>query len=97
MINFDLLLEIVVGVLISFGLNYICYWLTEEEHIPTWLAYKPFTCRLCCTTWVSLFTFGIIGLVTSFTYPYLFGFGLVISILNIIALYIDQKQHTIEI
>lgn len=93
MINLTILIEVLVGIALFLLINYLTYYLTENDKLPDWLDYKPFNCRKCLFTWASLMVFGVIGLITSFTYPYVFGFGIGLSILNAIALiYNDKKQ-----
>lgn len=71
------------------------YYLTEIKGMPKWLNFKPFICRLCMTFWSLLFAYVIIGL--SFGLYWLMGTGIVLTILNVIAMHIDQRNKTVKI
>lgn len=72
----------------------ICYFLTEYNHIPKWLRYKPFSCNKCLTFW-SLLGVGIMFFILNFVVT---GIALIVlSVLNAIAMDKHQKDNTIII
>lgn len=81
---------------IFFIVNYVGYWLTEVKGMPEWLMYKPFECRLCFTFWslISVYT----AILLSFGCLLYLGIGgIILAILNAIAMYINQKRKTIKL
>lgn len=76
-------------------IKYISYKWTNGGCIPKWLDYAPYSCELCLTFWLLMFAYISVGL--SFEiYITLIG-GVILAILNAIAMYINQKNKTISI
>lgn len=74
--------------------KYLTYNITEVWGLPKWLQYKPFICDTCLTFWslVAIYTtLLIIG------YQWLGISGLIMAVLNAIAMYINQKKNTIDV
>lgn len=70
------------------------YQLTNVWGLPKWLQYKPFVCEICLCFWtlVAIYTtLLIIG------YNWLGISGLIMAVLNAIAMKIDQKNKTVKI
>lgn len=89
------ILQVILILAVFLPTKYLVYKWTNQENYPTWLDYKPFNCELCCTFWTLLSLYLAIGFLFSL-YITLIG-GIVLTILNAIAMYINQKQKTIKI
>lgn len=89
------LFEITMMFVVFFITSYIAWYMTEVKTMPQWLNYKPWICRLCLTFW-SLITIYTTFLL-SFQCLYMGIGGIILAILNAIAMYIDQKSNTIKI
>lgn len=94
----DILLQfLLVGVIFSL-VGYFTWWFTEDEdlgHIPKFLDYKPFQCRLCLTFWLLVAVYVALGI--SFKLWVFLIFGVILAVLNAIAMYVHQKRNTIKI
>lgn len=85
--------QLLAMLIIFIATKYMTYNITEVWGLPKWLSYKPFVCNTCLTFWslVAIYTtLLIIG------YTWLGISGLIMAVLNAIAMYIDQKQKTIN-
>lgn len=83
--------QLLAMLVIFLATKYMTYNITEVWGLPKWLQYKPFVCNTCLTFWslVAIYTtLLIIG------YTWLGISGLIMAVLNAIAMYIDQKQKT---
>ena len=67
----------------------------NQEHYPKWLDYAPLNCNVCCTFWSLLVIYLVIGLVFNLWWT-MIG-GMILAVLNAIAMKIDQKNKTIKI
>lgn len=67
----------------------------NQEHYPKWLDYQPFNCSVCCTFWSLLAIYLTVGLVFNLWWT-MIG-GMILAVLNAIAMKIDQKNKTIKI
>ena len=90
-----ILLQALAALIIFFVVNYGAYWLTEVKGLPAWLQYKPWVCRMCLTFWSLMAIY--ITLWLSFSCLYIAIYGILLAILNAIAMWIDQKDKTIKI
>lgn len=88
-------IQFVLMTLAFFVVKYAAYVMTEEIGMPRWLNFKPFNCNRCFSTWSLVGVYTVLGL--SFDWYYLMIGGIVLAILNGIAMYIDQKDKTIKI
>ena len=94
----NILLQFLLSGLIFFIVGYFTWWFTEAEdigHIPKFLDYRPFQCRLCLTFWLLVAIYIALGL--SFKLWVFSIFGIILAILNAIAMYINQRNKTIKI
>ena len=94
----NILLQFLLSGLIFFIVGYFTWWFTEDEdlgHIPKFLDYKPFQCRMCLTFWLLVVIYIALGL--SFKLWVFLTFGIILAILNAIAMHINQKNKTIKI
>lgn len=90
-----ILFEFIIMVVIFLVINYMGYWITEVKGLPEWLDYKPFICRLCLTFWLLIGVYTVIWL--SFSCLYMGIGGIILAMLNALAMWIDQKNKTIKI
>ena len=85
-----------IAVFIIFLLvSYFTWWFTEKDNVPEFLEYKPFQCRLCLTFWLLVGIYTAIGI--SFNLWIVLISGVILAILNAIAMWINQKNKTIKI
>ena len=94
----NILLQFLLSGLIFFIVGYATWWFTEDKdlgHIPKFLDYRPFQCRLCLTFWLLVAVYVAFGV--SFKLWVFLTFGIILAILNAIAMYVHQKQNTINI
>lgn len=85
--------QLLAMLVIFLGTKYLTYNITMVWGVPKWLDFKPWNCTLCLTFWslVAIYTtLWIIG------YQWLGISGLILAILNAIAMYIDQRRKTID-
>lgn len=89
------LLQIILVGALFLPVKMLTYKITDEWGLPKWLDYKPFNCYLCLTFWTLLAVYLTIGLI--FNLKITLFVGVIIAVLNAIAMYIDQKNKTIKI
>ena len=89
------LFNFVITLVIFFSVNYGAYWLTEVRGLPDWLQYKPWICRLCLTFWSLMGVY--IAIWVSFSCLVIGIAGILLAIMNALAMWIDQKNKTIKI
>ena len=92
----EVIFEFSLMLAIFFTVNYGAYWLTEVHGMPEWLQYKPWVCRLCLTFW-SLIGIYITLWLSFVCLNYMAIYGIILTILNAIAMWIDQRQRTITL
>ena len=86
--------QLLTMLVIFLATKYFTFQLTEVWGLPKWLQYKPFICDTCLTFWslVAIYTtLLIIG------YQWLGISGLIMAVLNAIAMYINQKRKTVDV
>lgn len=88
-------IQFVLMTLAFFVVKYCAYVATEEIGMPRWLDYQPFNCQKCLTTWTLIGVYTVLGL--SLDWYYLMIGGIILAILNGIAMEIDQRNKTIKI
>lgn len=85
-----------IGVFIIFFITgYFTWWFTEKDHVPEFLEYKPFQCRLCLTFWLLVGIYIALGI--SFKLWVVLIAGCILAILNALAMWVNQKYNTISI
>lgn len=89
------ILQVILVLVIFFPTKYLTWKITEVWGLPTWLNYKPWNCNLCLTFWSLLALFIACGLLCHLWITMAVG-GL-ITVLNAIAMYINQKNKTVVI
>lgn len=88
-------LQVIAILAIFVPIRYAAYQVTDVWGLPKWLDYKPFNCCLCLTFWMLLAFYLTVGLIFKM-YITLFG-GIALTILNAIAMYVDQKNKTVSL
>jgi len=88
------MIEVLLILAIFLLVRFLAYYITEVKGLPQWLNYKPWNCQLCLTFWSLIATYlsaGVIGLQIT-----MIG-GIILAILNAIAMWIDQRNKTVTI
>lgn len=86
----------VISILAIFLLvRWLCWKITEDWGVPEMIDYRPWNCKLCLTFWSLIAIYLTVGLILQ-AYITMIG-GIILAILNAIAMYIDQKNKTIKI
>lgn len=88
---FEFMAVIIIFLIVSYG----AYYITEVKGLPIWLQYKPFECRMCLTFWSLIGIYSAIW--ASFSCLIIGVVGIILAILNAIAMYIDQRNKTVLI
>ena len=88
-------IQFVLMTLAFFVIKYCAYVATEEIGMPRWLDYQPFNCNKCLSTWSLVGVYTVLGL--SLDWYYLMIGGIILAILNGIAMEINQRNKTIKI
>ena len=88
---FEFMAVIIIFLIVSYG----AYYITEVKGLPIWLQYKPFECRMCLTFWSLIGVYSAIW--ASFSCLIIGVVGILLAVLNAVAMYIDQKQKTIHL
>lgn len=92
---FSMILQVILVLALFIPVKWLTYNITEKWGLPEWLDYKPFSCYLCLTFWSLMAVYLTVGLVFK-TYVTL-GTGVLLTVLNAVAMYIDQKNRTIKV
>ena len=75
--------------------RWLAWKITEVWGLPEWLQYKPWNCKLCLTFWLLLSIYLTIGLIFKLKITLIF--GIVLAVMNAVAMWIDQKRKTIHL
>ena len=92
---FSMILQAILVLALFIPVKWLTYNITEKWGLPEWLDYKPFSCYLCLTFWSLTAVYLTVGLV--FKAYVTLGAGLLLTVLNAVAMYVDQKNKTIKI
>ena len=90
-----IVLQILLILVIFLPIKYIAYYITEVKGLPQWLDYKPFNCKLCLTFWLLIASYLTIWLAFACLYTAIG--GIILAILNALAMWIEQRNKTIKI
>ena len=90
-----IVLQILLILVIFLPIKYIAYYITEVKGLPQWLDYKPFNCKLCLTFWLLIASYLTIWLAFACLYTAIG--GIILAILNALAMWIDQRNRTISV
>lgn len=89
------ILELVIVLAIFFPTKWLCWKITEQWGLPQWLEYQPWVCKKCLTFWSLMALYIACGLVLHLYITMVV--GAILTILDTIAVIIDQKKKTIKI
>lgn len=87
--------QVVLILALFIPIRWLTWKITEVWGLPEWLQFRPWNCNLCLTFWSLLAAYLSIGLIFQ-AYITLIG-GIVLAILNAIAMWIEIKNKTIKI
>lgn len=90
-----IVLQIILILAVFLPIKYIAYYITEVKGLPQWLDYKPFNCKLCLTFWLLIASYLTIWLAFACLYTAIG--GIILAILNALAMWIDQRNKTVKI
>lgn len=86
------ILQIILIVIVFLPVKWFAYWLTEIKGLPEFLNYQPYSCNKCLQFWLLMGIY--ISLLVIPVYITVFG-GITLTILDAIAMHINQKNKTI--
>ena len=89
------LLQLILVVTLFGLIKYLVYKWVNQPNYPEWLAYPPFNCLVCASFWTLLAVYAAIGIVFHFWWT--MGAGILLAILNAIAMKVDEKNKTISV
>ena len=87
------ILQLILVIALFIPIKWICYKITEECGLPTFLNYMPYSCRKCLSFWSLMAIYISIGLV--FHLYITMAVGAILTVLDVIAVIVDQKKKTI--
>lgn len=87
------ILQLILVIALFIPIKWICYKVTEEWGLPTFLNYMPYSCFKCLSFWSLMAIYISIGLV--FHLYITMAVGAILTILDAIAVIVDQKKKTI--
>lgn len=91
----NIILQILLILVIFLPIKYIAYYITEVKGLPQWLDFKPWNCKLCLTFWLLIASYLTIWLAFACLYTAIG--GIILAILNALAMWIDQRNKTVKI
>lgn len=89
------ILQVVAVLALFFPVKWLCWKITEVWGLPEWLRYKPWECRKCLSFWLLMTLFICSGVLCHLWIT--MAVGAILTILDTIAVIIDQKNKTIKI
>lgn len=87
------ILQLILVIALFIPIKWICYKITEEWGLPMFLNYMPYSCRKCLSFWSLMAIYISIGLV--FHLYITMAVGAILTVLDVIAVIVDQKKKTI--
>lgn len=91
---FNTIAQILAIAVIFLIVMWWAYMQTERWGLPSFLQFKPFSCRTCLTFWTLIAAYTT-TLLIGMTYTAIGGY--ILAILNAIAMKVDQKQKTVDV
>ena len=83
--------QLLAMLVIFIATKYLTYNITEKWGLPQWLDYKPFNCNLCLTFWTLVAIYATLWIIG---YNWAGIAGLILAVLNALAMYINQRRNT---
>ena len=93
--NMWILFEFILTGIIFFAVGYFSWWFTEKDKVPNFLDFRPFSCRLCLNFWLLVAIYVALGI--SFNLWVMLIAGVILAILNAIAMWVNQRNKTIKL
>lgn len=87
-----MILEIFITFIVFFVVKSLVFYLTDVKGLPEFLNYKPYCCRRCLGFWSLLFIYINLFIVSEYTWWYTIIVGIVLTILDTVALIIDDNN-----
>ena len=87
--------QIILVLIIFFTIKLSTYKLTEEIGLPPFLRYEPWICFKCLSFWTLMGIYLVCGLICHLWIT--MGVGLLLTVLDTVALIIHQRNNTITI
>lgn len=91
---FNTIAQILAIAVIFLIVMWWAYMQTERWGLPSFLQFKPFSCRTCLTFWTLIAAYTT-TLLIGMTYTAIGGY--ILAVLNAIAMKVDQKQKTVDV
>lgn len=91
----EILFEFILVGIIFFTTVYFSWWFTEKDNVPEFLNYQPFSCQCCLTFWLLVMIYVALGI--SFKLWIVLIAGIILAILNAIAMKVNQINKTVKI
>lgn len=88
-------LQTILVLIIFIITKYLAWKVTEEDRIPMFLHYEPYICYRCASFWSLMALFAACGLLCHLWVT--MAVGGVLTVLDTIAVVIDQKNKTVKI
>lgn len=92
---FNTILQVILVLALFIPVRWLTYQITEVWGLPVWLNYRPWSCNLCLTFWSLLAVYLTVGF--AFQLWITMGAGLALTVLNAVAMYVNQKNKTITL
>ena len=92
---FTTILQVILVLALFLPVKYLTWNITEKWGVPEWIDYKPFSCYLCLTFWSLLAVYLTVGF--AFQMWITMVVGVLLAVLNAIAMWIDQRNKTIKL
>ena len=89
------ILQVLLVLVLFFPTKWLCWKITEVWGLPQWLQYAPWQCKKCLTFWSLMALFITCGLL--FHLWITMAVGAILTVLDTIAVIVDQKKKTIKI
>ena len=89
------ILQLILVIALFIPIKWVCYAITEVWGLPTFLDYMPYSCRKCLSFWSLMAVYISIGLVLHLYIT--MAVGAILTVLDVIAVIVDQKKKTIRI
>lgn len=86
-----MILELILTIIIFFITKYVIFIITEKG-LPNFINYKPYCCYKCFSFWTLIFIY--VNSIICLNTWYLSIIGIIITILDAIALHIDENNTT---
>jgi hypothetical protein len=90
------IINVIIIFFVYFFIKYITWKIIEDlKIIPSFINHLPFSCLKCCQTHTLWITYLVIFYILNYNWIILIS-GIILTVLNAIALEYDQKTKTID-